>query len=134
MILDLHDNWTPEFRRKFVNREAKKQGLGYVMKDGYVAVRDREMPYADIIYQGYNRNIDQTLQTFKTKWDREHMWRRAEFRPAHGPLFSKPSADIEMTVEFMPIRIVYRPKRIRRTRVPTGASLITKLVETFRSS
>jgi hypothetical protein len=134
VIFDLHDNWTPEFRRKFVNMEAKKRGLGYVMKDGYVAVRDHELPYAGVSYRCYSKNIDDALHTFEDNWNREHEWRRAKFRPAVEPLFLKPSADIEMAVEFMPVRIIYRPKRIRRIRVSTGTSLVTELIETLRSS
>lgn len=134
MIFDLHDNRTPKFRRKFVNREAKRQGLGYVMKDGYVAVKDHEMAYAGVSYRCYSKNIDEPLHTLEADWNREHKWRRVEFRPALKPLFWRPSADIEMTVEFMPVRIIYRPKRIRRTRVSTGVSLVTELVETLRSS
>lgn len=134
IVFDLHDNWTPEFQRKSVNSQAKKHGLGYVMKDGYVAVKDHELPYAGVIYQRYSKNIDDTLHTFETRWNKEHEWRRVEFRPAVEPLFLKPSADIEMAVEFMPVRIVYRPKRVGRTKVSTGTSLITELTEMLRYS
>lgn len=133
MMFDLHDDTPPALKRKLVSIEARKQGLGYVMKDGRVAVKDSEMPYASVTYQSYPRNIDCALSTFESGWNGERKWRRVEFKKYPKPLFLKPSADIEMTVEFLPIRILYRPKRIRRIRVSTGTSLITRLIETLRS-
>jgi hypothetical protein len=134
IIFDLHDNWTPRVKREFVKREAKKQGLGHLMKDGYVAVKDHELPYVHANYRCYSRNIDDALHIFETRWNWKHEWRHAEFNKFEQPLFLKPSADVEMTVEFIPVRIIYRPKRIRRIRVSTGTSFITELIQTLRSS
>jgi hypothetical protein len=104
------------------------------MKNGYVAIKDHELPYAHANYRCYGKNIDDALHIFETRWNGKHKWKHIEFNKFEQPLFLKPSADIEMTVEFRPVRIIYRPKRIRRIRVSTGTSLITELIETFRYS
>jgi len=138
MIFDLHDNRHRMFDR-VIDREMRRLSIGYIMKNGWGAVRDRKFPWAGIDYRCYNDQIDisNLLFSLEGRWNRTHKYSQIKVNDftTVAPLFLRPSADIELGIEFMPVRIVRtRPEKIRKIRTSTGVSLISSLIETLRSS
>lgn len=129
VVIDLHDNTPHPKYRELTDRFARREGVGFVTKDGYLARRQVSFFDADYSTKEGCKKLDEAVSSFRPQ---PYVPTKIEKMPSGLP--SIPLADFEIGVEFHPVTIVGFKDRIKRVPVQAGSNVVIQLLEHLRRS